>query len=353
MRCVVSADWHVGPYRNGPEIQGVNGRFLDIMDRINEVIDYMVANQIKHLFFLGDMFKVRQPENAHAAAVSKIFKVLADHKIVCWFIPGNHDQARFRGQAHALAVYQPISPPGYINIADEPDEFQIGGERFLLFPYISSPQDPKLKAFLSRIKNPQECILLMHGSIEGCKLLDSDEIEINDKDTVRMDTIRKVGAVFAGHVHRPQQFEHVMYPGALERLTFNDEPDERGFLDVTMEKGKVSAQLIPVHARRMMTLHAGHIPAIRRGEVDVKGAIVRIKGAKSDEVVAIRQALHDGGCYYVSSVQSQEVAVKEAPKTGLTVIELVKRYAKKRSYPEDGIESAAALITGTLNMVTE
>ena len=349
MRGIFTADWHIGPYRNGPEYKGVNERYMDIMARITELLHHVEVSGVKHLFFLGDLFRNRHPDNVYLAAAARVLKRLSELKVHSIFMVGNHDQARFRGQQHALSMYMPIAP-NYITIVDTPCIKVIEDIQFFIYPYLASPQDAQLKAFLKGAN--EKNVLLMHGTVEGSQMFDSDEIEISDKDTISADTVRPLGAVFAGHIHKPQHFRNVWYPGALERLTFNDEPDERGFLDITIEDGKVTPTWIPVQARRMMTLHIGHIPAVERGELDVKGAIVRVRGADATEVIATREVLTRRGCFFIASIQTIGTTVTDVPKTGLSVTELVTRYAKKVKY-EGNVESASKIITDTLNSVTE
>ena len=65
MSLVISGDFHIGSYRNGPEINGVNGRLLDIKARMWEILDFMkglLERQESFAFvMLGDVFKDKHP----------------------------------------------------------------------------------------------------------------------------------------------------------------------------------------------------------------------------------------------------------------------------------------------------
>jgi DNA repair exonuclease SbcCD nuclease subunit len=350
MRGVFTGDWHVGPYRNGPDIKGVNGRFLDILARIDEIIEYCITNEIKQVFFLGDMFRDRQPDNEYTTAVSRILCRFNHAKIHFYCMMGNHDMARFNGQEHALAVYKPIAP-GFIHIIDEPSERVVDGIRLFFFPYAKPPQGPKIEEFMTGTTD--DCVLLMHGSVEGVQILGTDEYEIFDKDEVQYSIVKHLKAVFCGHIHRPQQFANVYYPGAVERLTFNDEGDERGFVDAEIVFGEpIKTTFIPVAARRMITLHAMQVPGLTDGTVDVKDAIVRVKGVHPQEVDRVKHILQTGPAYWVANIQSAEIAAKTETRETVSMVELIKKYMKKVDYLGD-VESATKVITETLNSVGE
>ena len=339
MRFVHTADIHIGEYRNGPTLANqVNGRFMDIHDRIEELLNYLVKNDIKHLFIAGDIFKDKFPVPSHLREFATVLQRCAHQDINVWIIPGNHDRAKASDQMHHLGIYMPILPP-QVRIIDAPSVIKIEGIRFYFFPYIKSPQQPNLMEFLG--DSTSEDVLVMHGIVEGCKS-GLFEYEINDDDIINMSVVRHLKMVLAGDVHTMQHFDNVYYPGSLERLTFNDEGETKGFWDIIIG-GEI--KFVPVNARRMVTVHADDI----KPGVDVKDAIVRIKGIKAEDVADAKKILNNAGCYYVANIRlAEKKEIEGVHQITVSIPDLIRQHAQKVGYTGD-IDSAIKTIMETLN----
>jgi len=345
-RILVTADWHIGDYR-GPVVNGLNGRLIDVRNRISELIEYAVSNSIEAIVFCGDMFRDKHPGMIHLKTAASIIKEISSKQIKFIAIPGNHDVSKLRMHAHALSAFKPLTPNNVV-IADQPGVFELDlNTRLLLFPYMSSPQDKPLKEFLKDAR--KDDILVMHGTIEGSLMTKLTDYEIHDEDTIFMDTISKVRGVFAGHIHDNQHYGKVWYPGSLERLSFDEEYSDRGFLDITIGD-TIESKFIPVVARRLVTIHAEDINDVETGKLNIKDAVVRVVGADKQNVSDIRRLLTDKGVYYITNIQTLGVEFREAPKTGLGVPDLVKRYAQKIGYKGD-MDNATRAILEVLNSI--
>jgi len=63
--------------------------------------------------------------------------------------------------------------------------------------------------------------------------------------------------VALGHVHRHQilcQQPLVVYPGSIERVDFSEEKEEKGFVLVELEQGKVQMEFCPLPVRSFRTI---------------------------------------------------------------------------------------------------
>lgn len=348
LRAVFTADIHWGAYRNGPEIDGINGRLIDICDRIDEVIKYIQTNKIHHLFVLGDLFKDRDPSAIFLLQLAKLIMACQNHGIKLYIIPGNHDQPKLAQQISALTAFVPLLPSN-IQIISEPTVMSVEDVVLHIFPYMQSPQHEALAPFVQKAK--AEDILLMHGIIEGC-VAGEFEYEITDDDAIPIKMISKFRAVIAGDIHKQQHFKNVWYPGSLERLTFNDEKDEKGFLDISIPKGKAAPKVkfVRVHARKMTTIHAADIERVKQGQIPVKDTIVRVTGCRGEDVANVKRILEDARCYYIASIRFLGDSIREVPKSGVSVPDLIKRFAEKVGYQGD-IDAATKTIIDTLGGV--
>jgi DNA repair exonuclease SbcCD nuclease subunit len=311
---------------------------LDIRDRIGELMHTAIARSTKYIFVLGDLFKDRTPNEFHRLVISNFFHLCEQNNIQVRVILGNHDLPRVIGQLHPLMAFTPLLPDN-VKIYAEPTIEEIEGVKFYFMPFAGPPQLPHLEKFIKG--STADDVLVMHGLVQGA-VAGVYEYELSDGDVIPMDTIKHFKGVLAGDVHKPQRIGNVWYPGALERLTFNDENEDRSFYIMRFGKA-VTAESVLVHARKMVTLRADQLDLS-----NVKDAIVRVLNAKATDVEAIKRQLEQAGCYYVASVRTTETEVKQVQQANaVSVPDLVKQYAAKTQYTGD-LASATRLIMDTL-----
>lgn len=348
MRLIMSADWHLGSYR-GPDNNGVNGRLLDIQEKIQEILDYIQEQDVLHTLIIGgDLFRDKQPAMLHLEILSKFLNKCETHKIPTRIIPGNHDVNRIKGSAHALSPFMPLlSSSKYVKIIDKPwiEEFNEG--EIFYFPYMSTPQEPKIKEFLKDATKRD--ILVMHGMIGGAQLNPMFEYEVPDDDSISTEVLSKVGTVLAGDIHMAQHFKNVWYPGSIERLDFGDEFTNKGFLDVDWSGEKVDVKTIPLNARKMLTIDFNQLKEVEAGRVNIEGGIIRVVGADRGYIEDTKRILTNKGCYFVAGIHTHSQTIQEAPKkVGIDVSDFVRMYAEKKEYKGD-IQSASQTVVDLLN----
>ena len=343
MNAILSADWHLGQFRNGSTINGVNGRLLDIKERIDEILNFAESKKAGMMVLAGDMFRERHPDMAHMEILSQSFKRLIDDKIETLVIPGNHDVSRIRGSSHTLTPFMPLTKDTCIHIVDKPTIIN----DIALFPYMSAPQEPALKEFLKIV--PPSCrFLVMHGTVRGAVLNKLVDYEIHDEDAVDANLLDRFQWVFAGHIHDAQKFRNVVYPGSIERLDFGDEFSNKSFVRLPDDGGIETCHL---NARKMVTV-SYQILKDHYKELDLKDAIVRVINADKDFIPDIRRMLVERRCYYIAGISTvdavrQEITTKEM----LDTPKFVERFAKKVEYVKP-LEPATEMIMEMLDAQT-
>jgi DNA repair exonuclease SbcCD nuclease subunit len=347
MSLVVSADFHVGPYRNGPEINGVNGRLLDIKARMWEILDFMKKDKTKTFVMAGDAFIHKHPSIPELTAFAEFIKELIKLGIESYIFPGNHDASKVVGQPHALAPFMALTKDTCVHVLDVPTRVQWQDRAAWFFPYQWHSQDKPLAEFVKDAESKD--YLFVHGTIEGGVMNKLVDYELFDEDVIRRETVKGFRAVFAGHLHDAQHFDNVWYPGSPERLAFGDELSPKSFLHVTDDGNTVNVSTIPLpNARKMVTMGYAQLPELKQGRISVADAIVRITGVAKGEIQSTRKALTDAGCYFIAGLHSADQIVNELPKaTGINVSEFVRRYAEKVGYKGD-VETATKLILDTV-----
>jgi DNA repair exonuclease SbcCD nuclease subunit len=347
MRFLAFSDPHCGEFTTGPTVNGVNQRVVDLIGQVNLIRQHALYNSIKHVIIPGDMFKTKHPSMFVLSAVAELLYLFRSMGITVWIIIGNHDEYLAEGQAHAMSVFKYMRMP-QIYIFDKPEGVEIEGVKFLFFPFAGTPQDAKLQQAIASTGTAD--VLVMHGSIEGALVSHKAEYEIHDPDEIKFETVAPFRLVVAGHLHQQHNLGHVWYPGSIERLTFDDEGSNKGFLDITIEpKGEPHVVPVALPARQMMTLRQSDLPKVVADLVSVKDAIVRVVDAEWNPQ-DIRNELMKRGCYHVASIQGKvEIHGVEIPQEDhIEDAQFVDLYAEKVSFKGD-LPSARTTIVDMLN----
>ena len=347
MRSLVSGDFHAGDYNTGPIVNGVCDRLNDLAWQVRQMRDYAVRHQVKWLILCGDFFRNRRPSNLHLSMLAEFLYGFRSCGIQVLCITGNHDVYLVEGQAHALSVFKHVHLPG-VNIYDEPALETIEGIKFLFFPYTGAPQDARLREAIAKF--PGADVLVMHGSVEGSVVAHQCEFEIHDADEVKFETVAPFKLVLSGHLHNGHNTANVWYPGSIERLTFDDEGVEKGFLDVTIEGGQAQVTKVPLEARTLLTLTYDQFPEVIAGALDVKGKVVRVVDVDDQHVASVQRILKEKGCYHVAGVYRQRPEsrpVERVDSRKLDTGEFVRQYAKGVDYKGD-VEAAVRTVAEML-----
>jgi DNA repair exonuclease SbcCD nuclease subunit len=169
-------------------------------------------------------------------------KEIADAGIKVFIVPGNHERSKI--------PFKILSLHPNIHIFDHPRTFvfEKNGARITLsgFPYC---RDNVRAQFLQILQNTgwqkyqTECdghILCVHHCFEGAKVGPVDYTFKYNDDVIRLrDIPQEFTAVLAGHIHRYQVLfkdlhgrplsTPVYYPGSIERTSFAEKDEKKGY----------------------------------------------------------------------------------------------------------------------------
>ena len=364
MRIVHFADVHIGVESYGsvdPET-GLSSRLGDFLRSLDEVVDYAIESHADLALFCGDAYKSRDPSQTHQREFAKRIARLSEAGVPVFLVEGNHDIPNVLSRATALDIFRTLRVPN-VHIGSTVDVQTVatpsGPLQVLAVPWV------RRGAFLSREDarglNPDQvteaiqerltaairlraeqldpnvpAVLAGHVAISEAKL-GSEQSMMLGRDHVLLRSsvaLPQLDYVALGHVHRQQILGRdplVVYSGALERVDFGEEKDEKGFYVVELDPGKPAGsrlryfQFQPVNARAMLTVAvevepgdtdptATVVKAIARHHVE--DAIVRVRirvpGALEGHLrdADIRQALESA--HYVAAVSKEVIEVARA-----------------------------------------
>ena len=247
-RILFLADTHLGfdlPLR--PRVDR-RRRGIDFMANFERILETALSERVDCIVHGGDLFyRSRIP----ASLVQMVFlpmKKVADAGIPIFIVPGNHERSRI--------PYDMLALHPRIFVFDRPRTFveDLNGTTVALagFPYWRN----KVRTEFSRIleatewhtKSADVNLLCAHHCFEGAIVGPQNYVFRYGSDVIRLEDVPKqFAAVLTGHVHRSQVLKHdlreraldvpVFYPGSIERTSFAERDEEKGYFILELEGG--------------------------------------------------------------------------------------------------------------------
>lgn len=332
MKILHAADIHIGYSTHGKDdpARGVNSRWLDFENCLKFMIDYAIEKSIDLFLFCGDAYYDHSPSPTEQSIFARQIRRLLDKEIPVVMLAGNHDVTGAFGKSSSISVFAELSSktvvfekPGAIDL-----ETKSGKVRIVALPWASKSRLISKEEFArlttekarekmreiyasfidaeaSRIRQenlPYPSILALHAHIDGATLTQGSERRLFESDiTLPLSAVarREFSYVALGHFHRHQDLNKglsppVVYSGSIERISFNELDQIKGFVMVEIDKDeqatcketyKATYQHIRTPAREMVSLdidvrnEADPMRTIRDAisRANVKDAIARLR----------------------------------------------------------------------------
>ena len=304
LRILFLADTHLGfdlPVK--PRVTR-RRRGHDFFASFERVLREAIEQGYDFLVHGGDVFyRSRVP----ASLVQRAFlplKRVADAGIPVLVVPGNHERSAIPYATLALH-------PG-IHIFDRPRTYVLrkngGTIAFSGFPYCRRDVRQQFTQLLSDTEwrqHPADAHLLcVHHCFEGATVGPGDYTFRFASDVVRLSDIPDAfSAVLTGHVHRHQVLNRdlrgkpistpVMYPGSIERTSFAEMDEPKGYLSLEAELDAVGGRGLTWEFRelptRPMVVRNVHVAGMSSAGVD---AAVRGVLAETPDDAVLRVLVH-------------------------------------------------------------
>ncbi|MEP7002040.1 MAG: metallophosphoesterase [bacterium] len=267
VRILLLADSHLGfdlPVR--PRVER-RRRGYDFLANYNTALEPAFAGDVDIVVHAGDVFDrpMVAPTVAHQAY--EPLRRLAERGVPVFIVPGNHERSR-------LPHTQFASHPG-LHVFDRPRTFHLDvrGEviAFSGFPYERRNVRARFSEILEQTgwrSAPQaRHVLCIHHCVEGATVGPQNFTFRTADDVIALrDIPQEFAAVLSGHIHRHQVLTTdlqrrpvntpVLYPGSLERTSFAEADETKGFMVVRLGLGEtergVRWEFRPLPARPMV-----------------------------------------------------------------------------------------------------
>lgn len=277
MRFVHSADIHLGFTAYARESSGQNSRGLDICSAFESLVAATISAKADALIIAGDLFHGIRPAFRTLSFCMQQIGRLKDASITVFISGGNHDTPKTAGVSSPLEALE-----FFDNVTcayDAPKSVPCGDAVFHLMPY-RFKKDTLWAEIESIAPEPTKYnVLVLHCAVDLLKTMQYDEVLLS------MDEIKKIRSRFdyvaMGHFHG----QTADYSGSLEKLTFNEKGDKKGYIIVETPAGKIEhiemptrpmLDLPPLDLAASSTPTSDILTALRNAG-DIKGKIVRLK----------------------------------------------------------------------------
>lgn len=392
IRILHLADVHIGMENYGriDPATGLNGRVMDFLRRLSDVVEYALANEIDLVLFAGDAYKNRDPNSTYRREFARRIKQLADAGIPVVLLVGNHDLPSQERRATSIDIFQTLEVPNIL-VANRDQLHQVYTRRgdqiqVATVPYpvrqrllardeykdktiaeldvlVQQLVAENIRALADQVDPTRPAVLCGHFSVSDAKF-GSERSVMLGRDIVVLKSVLADPAwdyVALGHIHRHQSLNEghhppIIYCGSLERIDFGEEREPKGFVVAQVSRGETHWEFLPVTARRFLTIRTDvreeldPLSALLEsiGQHDVCDAVVRvIAQARAEQEgllrdAEIREAL--SRAYFVASVNKEiERAYRqrlggESPEE-LTPADLLERYLESRNTPPDRVQT--------------
>ena len=267
-RILLLADTHIGfdlPVR--PRVER-RRRGHDFLANFERALRPALHGDVDLVVHGGDLFdRSRVPAALVELALAPLVRV-AQSGTPVYIVPGNHERGRI--PPHLWTAHPNL------RIFDRPRAFIHHGPRCSValvgFPFNRRIRDRFHELLLQAREvapSADRWLLCMHQTVEGAKVGPGDYTFRHGRDIIPgQDIPAGYDAVLSGHIHRRQVLTHdlrgrplaapVIYPGSVERTSFAERAEEKGFAVVTVrlegDPAPVQVSFAPLPARPMVSL---------------------------------------------------------------------------------------------------
>ena len=253
------SDVHLDRNFNISDMAKAQERKQDLEKNFTKAVDFALGNKPDVFLITGDLFERYSPSNSARVFVTDKVKQLKEAGIGVFIIGGNHDVPKFGSQPLAIDV---LGSAGLASVFSKSDVIQkqvieVDGKRLCIagksyFAQFES-ENP-----LRGVKIPLEGdynVLMIHGSLQGLNVVSSIPEMAFQNPFHPSDLTPGLNYLALGHFHNHFEREYdgckIVNPGSVERLSWGELNDEKGFVWAEINGSEVSAEFIKLETRKM------------------------------------------------------------------------------------------------------
>jgi len=224
------------------------------------IIDFALNNKPDLFLVSGDVFDKILPTNASRVFLTQKMRLLKEADIPVFIIGGNHDVPKVGRYPH-LAI-EVLHSAGLATVFTRSDTIQkqilkidnktvcISGKSY----YTHFERANPLKGINIPL-NGDYNILMIHASLQGLNVTTSVQEMVSQNPFKVDDVERGLNYLALGHFHnhfeREYQGCNIVNPGSIEKLSWAEMNDDKGFVFVEINGSETSTEFIKLPTRPM------------------------------------------------------------------------------------------------------
>jgi DNA repair protein SbcD/Mre11 len=278
IRLLFLADTHLGfdlPF--SPRVERPR-RGPDFFRNFRLALEPAMRGEVDGVIHGGDLlYRSRVPARLVDMALGPL-KEVADLGVPVFLVPGNHERSCI--PCGLLARH-----PG-LHVFDRPRCFhlEVKGSRICMagFPYVRGirrrfPEKLETTGWRGLSRETDAVLLSLHHCFEGARVGPADHMFRGAADVIRhADVPAGITAVLSGHIHRAQVLTRdlngrplqapILYPGSIERTSFAEMEERKGYVRVDLRPSAGPIPLIPA-----WSFHPLPVRPMRRVRISAAG----------------------------------------------------------------------------------
>jgi len=294
------SDLHLDKSFNIPNLARVLQRKEDLNNNFSSIVDYAIQNRPDLFLVTGDVFDKISPTNSARVFLTQKMRNLKDAGIPVFIVGGNHDVPKV-GQSPYLAI-DVLDSAGLANVFSQSDIIQkqmtkIDGKRVCISgkSYFSQFECANpLKGFDIPLEGDYN-ILMLHGSLQGLNVVSSIP-EMASQNPFMTDDIKKgIDYLALGHFHNHFERNYrdclIVNPGSIEKLSWAEINDSKGFAWVELKASDASVEFIDLKTRPMERINLALSKATEY-DPSIKEYVVKHLSKMADPEKMLKLILH-------------------------------------------------------------
>ena len=258
MKILLFADSHLGfDYPIRPRIER-RRRGADFFQNYQHILDVAITEKVDVLVHGGDVFfRSKIPAPIIQKAYEPLLKVL-DNGIDMFLVPGNHERSRL--------PQTPLFHHPRLHLFDKPRTFIVRRNNsevaFGGIPNIRSNVADSIGRAIAASglleTTAQMKVLCLHQSIENAVVGVQNYKFRRGSDVIGLNQFPGgIDLIVSGHIHRQQVLESsygtaIIYPGSIERTSFAERLEEKGYYVITLSETGITREFRPLECRPML-----------------------------------------------------------------------------------------------------
>ena len=265
---------------------GLNTRFEDFIASFTKVVDFAIDNQTDCVIFAGDAYKTANPEPIYQKYFAREIKRLSQNNIITILLVGNHDQIHKSTESHSLSVFDSLKVEN-VYIIDSPclQTFKCKNGKFQLIglPHITkhllstqsqlqslgnanldetiiNQVETILQDYYNKLDSTLPSIITAHMTVDKALAGIEEELLLGYSLTFPVSLFMndKIDYVALGHVHKHQIINRanpaIVYCGSIDRVDFGEESEDKGFVQVSLNRAGTSYKFHSLNPRPFITI---------------------------------------------------------------------------------------------------